>query len=245
MRPKVIAHRGNSSAAPENTLAAIEAAMRVGAASIEIDVQLTRDRVPVVIHDADLDRTTVGSGPVAETDAAVLRELDAGSWFAPVFAHERVPLLDEVLALLGRAEGVELLLEVKGAWAGEDVGLVTDAVAASGLGERVLVQSFAVATVAALAAVAPQQRRGLLVVETEDHVLELCRELGAASCNPRGNVLRENPAFVEQAHGAGLSVMVWTLNDPTEWAAATDLGVDGIITDRPEQLLDWQAGAAA
>ncbi|MEE6281476.1 glycerophosphodiester phosphodiesterase [Georgenia sp. MJ170] len=240
MSPQVIAHRGNSSVAPENTLAAIAAAISCGAGSVEIDVQLTRDRVPVVIHDDHLDRTTSGSGPVAETDAATLRELDAGSWFSPAFAQQRVPRLDEVLALLASSSDVELLLEVKGAWGSDDVRLVTDAIAASGLGDRVLLQSFAVATVAALADAAPDLRRGLLVVESGDHVLELCRDLGVVSCNPHGPTLVERPELIEQAHAAGMAVMVWTLNDPAQWEAATDLGVDGIITDRPDRLLGWQ-----
>ncbi|WP_324650421.1 glycerophosphodiester phosphodiesterase [Georgenia sp. H159] len=237
----VVAHRGNSSVAPENTLAAVEAAIRSGATGIEIDVQLTADRVPVVIHDDVLDRTTDGSGPVAATRSDVICGLDAGSWFGQQFAGERVPMLEDVLDRLSRADGVHLLLEVKGAWAVEDVGLVTEAIEKRALADRVVAQSFSAATVAALGTVAPRLRRGLLVTEAHDRVLELCRELGATACNPRGDVLRARPELVGQAHAAGITVTPWTLNEPEQWAAATGLGVDGIITDRPDQLLAWQS----
>lgn len=237
----VVAHRGSSSVAPENTLAAIGAAIRSGATGIEIDVQLTADRVPVVIHDDVLDRTTSGSGPLSAVRSDTLRTLDAGSWFAPEFAGERVPTLDAVLDHLSAADGVQLLLEVKGAWDVADVRLVTEAVAEWALADRVVAMSFSVATVGALATVAPWLRRGLLITEAEDGVLDLCRHLGATACNPRGNVLRERPELVAQAHAAGLTVTPWTLNEPERWATAVELGVDGIMTDRLDQLIAWRA----
>lgn len=241
----VIAHRGHSSAAPENTLAAVAAAISAGAGAVEIDVQLTGDRVPVVIHDTELDRTTAATGPVPGTTAAALAGVDAGSWFAPEFAGEPVPLLVDVLDVLTVADDVDLLLEVKGAWTPEDVRLVTDPIAERGLGARVVAQSFSVATVAALASVAPWLRRGLLVTEVGEGTLDLCRELGVSACNPHGQALRDNPWLVAEAHAAGLTVAPWTLNEPEQWAAAQELGVDGIITDRPDELLAWATARAA
>src|SRR5512141_45573 len=97
-RPLLIGHRGYPARFPENTLAAFAGAMDAGCDMIELDVTLTADRRVVVIHDDTLDRTTSGTGPVRERTLAQIRALDAGSWFAPRFAVERVPLLSEVVA---------------------------------------------------------------------------------------------------------------------------------------------------
>lgn len=236
----VVGHRGSSSVAPENTLASIEEAIRAGATGIEIDVQLTADRVPVIIHDDDLDRTTSGTGPVAAVSAQALGALDAGAWFGTGFVGERVPSLDEVLDLLLLRVGVQLLLEIKGAWDPEGIRLVTDAIEGRALGDRVVPQSFSVTTVAALRTVAPGLRRGLIVPEAEG-ALDRCRDLGATACNPHGRVLAEHPEFVAQAHAAGITVTPWTLNEPEHWARARDLEVDGITTDRPAELVRWLA----
>lgn len=235
----VVAHRGNSTVAPENTLAAIASAVASGADCVEIDVHLTLDGVPVVIHDDLLDRTTDGTGPVAAARADEVAALDAGSWFSREFAGEPVPRLDDVLVLLAAAGNVDLLLEMKGAWDTADVVRVAGSVATRGLTDRVVAQSFSVATVAALAAAAPELRRGLLVTTGDDGVLDLCRELGAVACNPHGLVLRERPELVVLAHAAGLTVTPWTLNEPAQWAAVHELGVDGVITDCPAELIAW------
>ena len=96
-RPWVVAHRGYRGSYPENTLVAFEAAIRANTDMIELDVSLTRDRIPVVIHDNTLDRTTNGSGPVSEHTLAELKELDAGSWFSTKFSGEAIPTLEELL----------------------------------------------------------------------------------------------------------------------------------------------------
>lgn len=239
--PLVVAHRGNSAVAPQNTLAAFEAAWRAGAGSIELDVQLTADGQVVVIHDDTVDATTDGTGPVGEKDLAAVRALDAGSWFGTAYAGQRVPLLDEVIELLLVRPGIELLLEVKGSWTVEQVRLVTEPLRAAGLVDRVIGQSFWPDTVAALAEAAPELRRGLLVFMVDDGLLERCAQLGVMTCNPAGGLLVEDPGLVARLHAAGLQVMVWTLDEPEQWAAAVDLGVDGIITDRPDRLVGWLA----
>jgi len=99
MIPLVVAHRGAAGEAPENTLAAFRLAGEFGAGAVELDVQLSRDGTPVVIHDADVSRTTDGAGPVRRFTVAELRRLDAGSWFAPQYRGEKIPLLQEVLEL--------------------------------------------------------------------------------------------------------------------------------------------------
>src|SRR4051794_34519268 len=98
--PKVIGHRGAKAYAPENTLAGIRTAAQQGARWVEVDVKLTRDGVPILMHDDTVDRTTNGKGAAATLDFAELRRLDAGAWFGPAFAGERIPTLEEALALV-------------------------------------------------------------------------------------------------------------------------------------------------
>ena len=243
--PLVIAHRGNSAVAPQNTLAAFEAAWRAGAGSIEIDVQLTADGEVVVIHDDTVDATTDGTGALAGLTLADVRALDAGSWFSPAYAGQRVPTFAEVVDLLLSRPGVELLLEVKGSWTTEQVRKVTEPLRAAGLTDRVIGQSFWPETVAALAEADPGLRRGLLVFQTDEDLLDRCAELGVMTCNPLGTLLLEQPDLVDRLHAAGLQVMVWTLNEPEHWEAAVRLDVDGIITDRPDRLVGWLARETA
>jgi glycerophosphoryl diester phosphodiesterase len=115
----IIAHRGHIVAAPEQTISAYIAAVRVGARMIEADLRFTADAVPVMMHDSRLDRTTSGHGLVAETEWASVAKLDAGSWFSPEFSGERVPRLDDLFALAA-AEKIALCIEAKGAEGAEN-----------------------------------------------------------------------------------------------------------------------------
>jgi glycerophosphoryl diester phosphodiesterase len=238
-RPLVVAHRGNSAVAPQNTLAAFEAAWRAGAGSIELDVQLTADGQVVVIHDDTVDATTDGTGTVTELGLAQVRALDAGSWFSPAYAGQQVPTFAEVIDLLVRRPGIDLLLEIKGSWDADQVRLVTGPIAAAGLRDRVIGQSFWPETVAALAEADPELRRGLLVFEVPEDLVEVCTELGVTTCNPYGPLLVADPGLVGRLHAAGVQVMVWTLDEVEHWEAALAIGVDAIITDRPDRLDGW------
>ena len=240
--PQVIAHRGNSSVAPQNTLAAFEAAWRADADSIEIDVQLTADGEVVVIHDDTVDATTSGSGKVSDLELREVRLLDAGSWFSPAFSRQQVPTFAEVIELLATRPGLDLLLEVKGAWSADDVRKLTGPLRAAGLYDRTVAQSFWPETVEALRDADPELRRGLLVMGPDDDLLARCADLGVVTCNPRGTALLDDPGLVARLHDAGLATSVWTLDEPEHWARAVALGVDGIITDRPDRLVGWLAG---
>ncbi|WP_432497915.1 glycerophosphodiester phosphodiesterase [Kineococcus gypseus] len=163
-RPLVVAHRGYSAVAPENTLAAFEAALRAGADLLELDVHLDAAGVPVVLHDGNLERTTDVTGPVGSAPVQRLREADAGSWFSPAFAGQRVPTLAAVAELTARHGGAGLLVELKGGWSTAGAARVADVVRAAGLGAASVLQSFERATVAALRDAAPDLRRALLVL---------------------------------------------------------------------------------
>lgn len=243
--PAVVAHRGNSSVAPQNTLAAFEAAAAADADAIEIDVQLSADGAVVVIHDATVDATTDGSGAVDALSLAELRALDAGSWRSEAFAGQRIPTLDDVLDVLRRHPRTDLLIEFKGPWAADDVRAATGAVTAAGLADRVVVQSFERSTVAALRDVAPDLPRALLIVVPDDDVVAVCADLGAVACNPPVAAVKADPGLVGRLHDAGLRVIVWTANDPREWQTLTTNSVDAIITDRPDRLRGWLEARAA
>lgn len=245
-RPAVIAHRGYSAVAPQNTLAAVEAACHAGADAVEIDLQPTADGVGAVIHDETVDATTDGTGKVSALTSDEVLGLDAGSRFAPAFTGQRVPTLDDVLGVLARHPDTDLLLELKGSWNAEQVERVAATIDAAGFDSRVLVQSFWPGTVATVRDVAPHLPGGLLVSFDPPGLLRLCERLHVVACNPSVSTVAGSPRLVSRLHAAGLRVMSWTANDPAAWAtlvtADDGKGVDAVITDRPERLTGWLAG---
>lgn len=240
---EIIAHRGNSRVAPQNTLAAFEAAWRAGADAFEIDIQPLADGTAAVIHDDTVDATTDGSGRVDGFDEAGLARLDAGSWFSPAFAGQRVPLLTDVLDFMRARAGIDLLLEVKGDWNAEAMDAVLTRIRQAGLTGRVRVQSFSVPTLTWALELAPDLRRELLVDDLPDD-FDGALALGAGGINPKGSALAQDPGFVARARSAGLRVSTWTLDEPEQWRLAIEAGVSGIITNRPEMLAGYVAGRA-
>ena len=241
--PLVIAHRGYSSVAPENTLAAFEAALRCGAHMVETDLHPAADGSAVLIHDADVDATTGGSGRVADLGVAELARLDAGSWFSTAYRGQRVPLLADLLDLLAEHPGAQLLLELKGTWGPAEVAGVLREVRRTGALEQVVLQSFEVSTLATVQQIAPQVRRAVLLDALEADALAqgraLRRDLGVVACNPDVASLVARPAAVAELHAAGLAVWPWTVDEPALWRVLADAGVDGVITNRPDGLLGW------
>jgi glycerophosphoryl diester phosphodiesterase len=241
--PLVIAHRGYSSVAPENTLAAFEAAVRCGAHMVETDLHPAADGSAVLIHDADVDATTGGSGRVADLGPAELSLLDAGSWFSPAYRGQRVPLLADLLDLLAEHSGTQLLLELKGAWGRAEVEGVLRDVRRSGALEQVVLQSFEVSTLTIVQDLAPRVRRAVLLDELETDALAqgraLRRDLGVVACNPAVAALTARPTAVAELHAAGLEVWPWTVDEAALWRVLVEAGVDGVITNRPDGLFGW------
>lgn len=238
---QIIAHRGNSWLAPQNTIAAFDAARRSGAHAIELDIQPLAGGTAAVIHDDTVDSTTNGTGAVDTFTPKTLKTLDAGSWFSPAFAGERVPLFSEVLEFISLPDAPSILLEVKGVWEKEPLARVLRSIQESGFGDRFIVQSFEIKTVALAGEIAPGLTREWLIDTWRDDAIDVAYDLHASGVNPNGNILLEHPDFVDEMHGAGLRVSVWTLNEPHQWSAARTLGVDAIITDRPAKLAGWLA----
>jgi glycerophosphoryl diester phosphodiesterase len=232
----VIAHRGASGSCPENTMPAFRRAVEVGAHMIELDVQLTRDGHPVVIHDLTLRRTTSGRGPVRRRTLAEIAALDAGSWFSPRFAGAVVPTLGAVLAEIPIPINVELKA------AGDD-GLerrVLDVVEGAGALDRVVFSSFDPQSLRRMRALTRHAELAVLWSgRAHAKALALAARVGASSVHLRKDAA--TPPAVGAAHDAGLSVRVWTVNTPADFTFLTNAGVDGVFTDYPERFLEASA----
>lgn len=245
-----VAHRGNSAHSPENTLAAFASAAAAGAGMIETDLQLSADGSVVLIHDDTLSRTAGRQDRVADLTGPELQRADAGSWFAPQFAGERVPLLADLVDFAADHRQMRWLLEFKGEWTPGQVARAAEALRSSGMAERCVLQGFSARTVQSLQAAAPEMERGLLILMPpapgeEEPLLEFLAETGAGYCNPHGGILRSAPQLVSALRAEGVKVLTWTLNEPDQWEAAAAAGVDGIITDRPAELAAWTSADPA
>lgn len=236
---RIIAHRGHSAIAPENTLAAFDAALRAGAVAVEFDLQETTEGVPVVFHDYRLDRTTDGTGRVNTTTLAQLRALDAGSWFGADFAGERLPTLEEALAhLAGRVE--ELYVEIKAGLSEAAVSTTVDLLRETGHSPRATVISFDWWALQLVRDSAPDQRIGLLVhtpAEFDGAVLRAA-EVGNAIVDCHYRIVLDDPGRAAFAHELGIELAVYTVDDPADAAALAGLGVAGITTNQVTRLLD-------
>ena len=229
-----IAHRGASGITPENTRVAFVKALDLGADMIEFDVQLTHDELPIIFHDETLDRTTNGSGRVADTDFASISRLDAGSWFGASFADHEVPTLEEVLGLLSGRAMLNIELKPDGRVA-QLVRRVVTAVARFELFEAAIFSSFHVDALRSLRDLVPDARIGVLCQRGElERSLALATELGAVSLHPA--VTMVDTDLVREAHARKLAVYPWTVNEPGEIALLRALGVDGIFTDYPDRV---------
>ncbi len=248
----VHAHRGGAGLAPENTLAAFRNALAVGADVLELDLHVSQDGEPVVIHDPTLQRTTNGRGFVRETALPDLKRLDAGTWFAARFAGERIPTLQEVLDLVKTAGGpqVRLNMETKFPPPGQGPPPPSDfeervlALArGAGLLERIVIQSFFYPSLARVKALDPSVRTAALRAArdaTSDPV-GVVRGARADVWSPNAALVTRG--VVDTLHRAGIPVVPWTVNTPVEIERLLDAGIgtlrgDGIITDFPDRLID-------
>lgn len=241
--PAVVAHRGDSSVAPENTMAAVTSAVEGGSDFFEIDIDFTADGEIVAIHDDTVDRTTDGTGAIREMTYPEVSELDTGSWFDPAYSHSDMPLLDEVFEYMSQT-GAQVVLEYKSTWEPEDVAMSTALIEEYGVEDQIIAQSFDLTTMSSLQQELPEVPRMVLGDITED-AIGIAEELGAVGYNPPVAQVLENPDWVQEANDAGLATFVWTANDSADWASLISLGVEGVITDHPGQLIGWSQRYAA
>lgn len=217
-----IGHRGASGDFPENTIAAFRGAVEAGAQMCELDVRLSADGAIVVIHDETVDRTTDGSGAVAETLLDHLRRLDAGR-------GEHLPTLEEVFAATAGKCGLNIELKIGGVES-QVVALMRKWNAI----EDSMVSSFDGDRLAAIREIDGSVRIGLLAEKDTAATLEKAARLGAYSINLRFDLAR--PALCDDAHTRGLKVVAWTVDEPEVMSLLIDYGVDGIITNYPARL---------
>lgn len=228
----VIGHRGAAGHAPENTMRSFEVALAAGADVVEIDVHLTRDGVPVVIHDATVDRTTSGKGAVADLTWEELRSFDATRGHTDVGGPIGIPTLDEVLRW---ARGkTRLQIELKGTGDSRLVGRVVDTIREYDLVRDVMLISFDHQALREARALCGEVLTGALFVGRPVDPASLAAGCGADALAPAlGSLTR---ADVSIAHEAGLAVCVWTVNDPRDIERALELGVDAITSDFPDRV---------
>ncbi len=227
----VVAHRGASGKAPENTLAAVRQAIKDGTDWIEIDVQETIDGEVVVIHDSDFMKLAGVNLKVWDGTLKRLRKIDIGSWFGPEFSAERVPTLAEVLDESRGQSGV--VIELK--YYGHDQQLeqrVVDIVEQAGMVNDVAIMSLKYDGIRKIRTLRPDWVIGLLSAKAIGNLARLDVDFLAV------NMGMATPRFIRRARLAGKQVFVWTVNDPVSMSRMMSLGVDGIITDEPEIARD-------
>ncbi len=233
-----IAHRGASSYAPENTFAAYDRGLEMGIDHIELDVHFTRDDHLVVFHDDTVDRTTNGRGPVLEHTLAELGSLDAGSWFGPDYAGERIRSLGEIVEhYKGR---LYFHVEIKG----RSVGLsrrTIDMVRGYGLTDSVTITSFSKERLEEASAYDSDLPKGWLIPPGrnpwEDTYFAQSASLGLTQICFRGELA--TPELVQSIHEAGYQARAWGVGDEEIMRRAVDSGADGMTINFPDKLSDY------
>ena len=230
--PIIFAHRGASTHAPENTIAAFELALQQGADAIELDVKLSADGIPVVIHDATVDRTTDGSGTVADLSLPAIKELDAGN-------GQHIPTLAEVFESVGGKLLINVELTNYKTKNDQLVDKVVEVINKHNLAESIIFSSFLPKNLKRAEELLHQTPRGLLA---------LPNILGWVVRNfafKKGNYQALHPHLkdtsrkqIEKAHAINRRVHIWTVNEPDDMHRLADWGADGIFTDDPKLAVD-------
>jgi glycerophosphoryl diester phosphodiesterase len=229
-----VGHRGAAGHAPENTMASFEAALRLGADAVELDVRPCRDGELVVIHDAAVDRTTDGKGEVAALTLDEIRRLDAGARFFGAFRNERIPTLRETLAWA--AGRTELVVEIKGdphprpGVEEQVVRLIAD----HGMVDRVMVISFHHPSLRRVRELEPGLATGMLYT---GFLADTVAAAGAAGADCARPMWRDwNAPLVQAVHGAGLVAGAWTADEESAIEMLLDLGIDSITSNYPDRV---------
>ena len=252
-RPLIVAHRGASAHAPENTLAAFQTAMDAGTQGVEFDVRLASDGVPVVVHDSTLWRTAKSKSKVSELTSADLAKMDVGSWFnrrfpkqaRTEFANETVPTLENTLSLLRNFEG-RIYIELKAGPASYRAlsAAVCDAIRTSPLLSQIIVKSFKLAAIAEVRHRLPNAQTAALFgleimhfLRRREHIVALAQEFGADQLSVHYPLV--TPRLCNLAADARMPVTVWTVDDPMWVARRKNLGIRAVITNDPAKLLKY------
>ena len=235
--PRILAHRGGGTLAPENTLGALRLGAQMGFKGVEFDVMLAGDGIPVLIHDRTLERTTGVRGMVSAVPYAELARLDAGKWRGERWRGESIPRFEDA-ARLCRELGLWTNVEVKPAHGFERrTGAAVARMAAElwrGADRPPILSSFSAVALAAAREAAPQLPRGLLLTRLPPYWLEMLRDLDCAALHCNYRVLKAR--VIEAAHAAGCAVLAWTVNDRRPARRLLGWGVDCLVTDRLDRI---------
>lgn len=223
---EIIAHRGAAGSKPENTTAAIQEALEQGADWVEIDIQESADGRIVVMHDADLMKLAKVNLQIHAGTLAQLQQVDIGSWFDPVYADQRIPLLSDVLEQVkGRAK---LLIEFKHYGFDVDLeGRTVQLVEAAGMADEIAFMSLKYTSVQKAKSLRPDWRAGILAATKVGDLAGLDGDFAAVRAE------LASPSLIASVHAANKELYVWTVNDPLQMSKMISMGVDGLITDEP------------
>lgn len=236
-KPWLIAHRGASAIAPENTLPAMKLARQLGAQWVEFDVVLSLDGEPFVFHDEKLDRTSNGKGLIAKTTSAKLKELDAGAWFSPAYRDTPIPTLQLMLAYLSDIE-MGINLEIKPA--DDRIELLVDKIFHT-LEEywsfslpTPLISSFSIDALRLARARSSDAQLGLLLHEWRNDWQTIADELNCYSVHLNRDIVTKER--IKAVNDSGRSILCYTVNDAESARKLFDMGMDGIFSDYPNLL---------
>jgi glycerophosphoryl diester phosphodiesterase len=233
----VFGHRGAKDYAPMNTLPAFELAYDQGALGIELDVHRSRDGYPVLVHDFTIDSTTDGEGLVTDKSLAELKSLDAGSWYSDDFIGTRIPTLDEVFESVGQKLLINVEIKSEDMETDGVEQVVADCIARHHMDERVLVSSFNPLTLHRFRAIAPHVMIGFLyTAELVEKTVPLMVNHVHEARHPYQMMIDE--AYMQWARDNNYYVNTWTVNDPERARTLRQLGVNCVITDAPDIILD-------
>ncbi len=246
-RPRLVAHRGAGGQAPENTAAAIRRALALGIGVIEVDARVSRDGVVMLLHDATLERTTDGTGPVAARTAAELARLDAGGWYAARFAGGRVLTLPQALGLIDGRARVNIDIKTEAA-----IAPVLRLLDGSDWRDRVLISGCVAEGAKEVRRLDPAidllLNHGEVPADAGDGragwwagFLAAATELGALGLNVDYRLVTAE--FCAVAQRAGLQVWTYTIDDPVRYRAVAETGVDYITSNWPDRMLELLDGA--
>ena len=243
---EIIAHRGFSAEAPENTIVALEAGIEAGADAVEFDLHTAGDGTPVLLHDETLRRTTDGRGKVTDCSAEELAALDAGSWFDRRFVGEPVPTLADALEVVKRG-GVRSYPEIKGARRPEDLdGVVTQVREAGLLGSTVFI-SMDWEALERMRAVEPDSLIGYIVEKRSRAESALARARGdsGALLDFDARILLRDPGWAELARSAGVPMATWTVDSVDDATTLLEMGVRRITTNQVRRLVRWKTALSS
>jgi len=235
----IIAHRGASYLAPENTVASANLAWELGADAVEVDVYLSKDNRIMVIHDKNTKRTCSGKKNlnIEDSPSMLLRDLDAGIWKGEEFKGEKIPVLKEIIATV--PEGKTLFVEIK--CGSEILPALQRCVEKSGKAEQIVFIAFGWKTILETQKEFPENKCYWLSASKSglNKKMEQLSDKGLAGVNLNHSIIDEN--IMELAKKNQLEVMSWTVDDPSEAKRLLELGVDGITTNRPRWLKEEMA----